>query len=140
MQSYILMLQTDADDKEITELVLTNIELIMPVKFLENPDELNAFTLLHGKPSLILINENTNRIGIEIIKRLKNNPSFRDIPLIILKENTIPQYVNNCYRAGASTVITKPSTVELTNKKIETFFTYWFKVAELPAYTEGPAS
>ncbi|HEV8284342.1 MAG TPA: hypothetical protein VGQ09_08525 [Chitinophagaceae bacterium] len=136
MQSYVLMLQTDADDKEITESVLANIELTMPVKFLENIDELNTFILHHGKPVLILINENTKRIGIEIVKHLKKDSSLKDIPLVILKENTIPEYVNNCYREGANTVITKPSTIELTNKKIQLFFAYWFKVAELPVNTE----
>jgi CheY-like chemotaxis protein len=136
MQSYILMLQTDADDRDITETVLAGIELSMPVKFLESFDDLKSFLLLHGIPALVLINENARYISIEIVKHLKTDHAFKHIPLIILTENTLPKYLNDCYRAGAGTVITKPSTIELTKKKIEIFFAYWLKVAELPTDAE----
>lgn len=136
MQSYVLMLQTDIDDKELTESVLLGIDLPLAVKFLENVDELPAFTDEYGKPVLILINENTKCTGIEVVKQLKNDPSYNYIPLIILKENTLAKYVSDCYQAGANSVITKPSSVELTQKKIEAFFTYWFTVADLPQQTE----
>lgn len=136
MQPYVLMLQTDTDDKEITELVLANIELPMRVEFLDNEDKLGDFFLSIGKPALILINENTRRIGVEVVKRFKNDSALRHIPLVVLKEHTIPEYIDECYEAGASTVITKPSSIGLTFKKIETFFAYWFQVAELPARKE----
>ena len=132
MQSYVLMLQTDVDDRDITEAMLSGIDLVIPVKFLDNMDELASFVTEQGQPALILISENEKHTGIEIIRRLKNNSFYKHIPLVILAERSLSEYVKECYAAGASTVIIKPSTLELTKKKIENFFDYWFKVAELP--------
>lgn len=135
MAPYVLMLQTDVDDTELTQWALSGLQLALPVKFLDSLDEFEGFIELNGKPSLILLNENAKNTGIQIIRRLKTGQNYSDIPLVLLKENTLPAYINACYKAGASTVITKPSSLELTKKKIESFFYYWFDVAELPSFT-----
>jgi CheY-like chemotaxis protein len=135
MQSYVLMLQTDVDDRDITEAMLSGIDLVIPVKFLDNMDKLASFVTEQGQPALILISENERHAGIEIIKRLKNNSFYKHIPLVILAEKSLSEYIKECYAAGAASFIIKPSTVELTKKKIENFFTYWFQVAELPKGT-----
>jgi len=132
MQSYVLMLQTDVDDRDITEAMVSGIDFVIPVKFLDNVDELTSFVTEQGPPSLILISENEKHTGREIVTRLKKDSSYKHIPLVILGEKALGDYVKECYAAGVNTFIVKPSTVELTRRKIENFFTYWFKVAELP--------
>ena len=126
------MLQTDPDDRLITEDVLAEIKVDIPVKFLYHFDEIASFVSLEGLPSLILINEGGLFDAADIIQKLKNNTVYHSIPAIILTERTMDDDVIEYYNAGASTVITKPSTVELTKKKIQIFFTYWLNVAELP--------
>lgn len=133
MQSYVLMLQTDADDRDLTETILNEISLSIPIRFLDNINELDAFNLTEGLPALILISDSSkDYTAIELLKKIKLNVHYKHIPLVILGENTLPDYIKDCYAAGASSFIIKPSTIELTKKKIEAFFTYWFKVAELP--------
>ena len=132
MQSYVLMLQTDADDRDIIDAMFDEIDLAIPVKFLDGIDELSSFVNAEGSPGLILISENAKHTGLEIVRRLKKNPSYKHIPLVILAERSLDVYVKECYAAGVNTFIVKPSTIELTKKKIEVFFTYWFNVAELP--------
>jgi response regulator RpfG family c-di-GMP phosphodiesterase len=133
MQSYVLMMQTDEDDRDITESILSGIELAMPVKFIDSIHDFEVLAVAEGIPVLILINESSARhASIEIVKRLKNNPVYRHIPLVILAERSLVDYIKEYYAAGASTFIVKPSTIELTRKKIEGFFTYWFQIAELP--------
>jgi len=133
MQSYILMLQTDADDRELTEAILDEISLKITVRFLDNIDELDALTTTEGLPALMLISDGSkDHTAMELLKKLRPDVQYKHIPLVILGENTLPNYIKDCYAAGASSFIIKPSTIELTKKKIGAFFTYWFKVAELP--------
>jgi DNA-binding response OmpR family regulator len=132
MQPYTLMLQTDPDDRLITEDVLSEIHVDIPVKFLYHFDEIASFVSLEGPPSLVIINEGGLIDAVDILRRLKNNKVYHSIPAVILTERTMEDDVIEYYKAGASTVITKPSTVELTQKKIQIFFTYWLNVAELP--------
>jgi CheY-like chemotaxis protein len=136
MQPYILMLQTDPDDRFITEEALAEVDISLPVKFVDSFDEFTSFTLLNGKPSLVLISEaNTKYTSLDIVKKLRAENAYSYTPLIILTERPLAAYVSECYGAGANTVITKPSTIELTRKKVQTFFSYWLKVAELPRQT-----
>lgn len=136
MKSYVLMLQTDADDQNITELILSDIQMKMPVKFVEQFDDLETFIAGEGNPALVLISENNRKFkAIDIVKQLKGNILYNHIPVVILAEQTPVEYIKDCYAAGVNTFIIKPSTVEQTRKKIEGFFTYWLKIAELPAET-----
>jgi len=134
MKSYVLMLQTDADDRNITELILSDIHLTIPVKFVADIDDFESFITVEGRPALIIISESNKKFkAVEIVKQLKSNPAYSHIPMVILAEQSPDEYIKESYAAGASTFITKPSTVELTKKKIEGFFTYWLNIAELPA-------
>ncbi len=128
--SYVLMLQTDADDREITESALAEMEFSVPVKFLNNIEELDLFTA-EERPAVILLSDSARGMAVQLVKELKADPEYGHIPVVVLGERSMDSYVKDCYRAGANTFITKPSTHEQTKKKIEAFFTYWFEVAEL---------
>ena len=132
MQPYILMLQTDPDDRLITEEILREMNTEIPVEFLFEFEKFVPFVSNHGKPLLILISERRGYRSIEILRQLKADADFSAIPCVILTEMSLRDDVIEYYSAGAVTVITKPSTLELTKKKIQTFFTYWVQVAELP--------
>jgi hypothetical protein len=53
------------------------------------------------------------------------------VPVVVLGEVSGDDHIKEWYRAGANTFIVKPSTVAATQKKIKTFFEYWFEVAEV---------
>ena len=66
------MLQTDADDRNITELILSDIHLTIPVKFVADIDDFESFIAVEGKPGLILISESNKKFkAVEIVKQLK---------------------------------------------------------------------
>ena len=130
MQSYVLMIQTDADDILITESALTEIGTGIPVKFIASLEEMEPVVATTGKPAVILLNDRgTLNRGIHLLKKIRSSESYTHIPIVILGEYTTEDYIHEIYRAGANTYIIKPSTVSETRKKIETFFTYWFEVA-----------
>jgi len=81
---------------------------------------------------LILIDYNsTPDDGIEVLKKLKSNNAYNDIPVVILSDSDHPRYKNECYQNGASSFIKKPATAVATNKKIASFFNYWLTVVEV---------
>ena len=132
MSSYVLMLQADPDDQYITESALAEINPSLAIKYLQNAEEMQEYIATVGQPALILLNDiGTITEKGQTLKKLKANPAYGHIPVVVLGERSSPDYVKECYRAGASTFITKPSSVNATRKKIEMFFSYWFEVAEV---------
>ena len=69
--------------------------------------------------------------GIEMLKKLKSNDIYQEIPVVILSDNNFSHYRSKCYQLGAASFIKKPETHQATQQKIETFFKYWFEVAEV---------
>ena len=132
MHSYVLMLQTDDEDRFITESTLSEMEYAVPLKFLNETGKLDEYVGQHGLPSLILLNDSGSILQKgQLLRQLKSNPAYGHIPIVVLGEKSTDEYIRQSYRAGASSYITKPSSIKETKKKIGMFFSYWFDVAEV---------
>jgi CheY-like chemotaxis protein len=132
MNKFVIMLEEDSDDRYLTQEVLSDLNIDIPVKFFSNSIDFFSFLSVSDKPALILVDYNSNPDnGIEVLKKIKTAATYNDIPVVILSDSDHPRYRNECYRHGASSFIKKPDTVEATNKKIASFFNYWFDVVEV---------
>jgi CheY-like chemotaxis protein len=132
MNRFVLMLEGDGDDRYITEQTLSELDISVSMQFSSNSAEFFTFLSEERKPALILINYNSvPENGIQVLKRLKENPNYNDIPVVILSDSNLDKYRNECYRYGASSFIKKPDTAKATNQKIASFFNYWFNVVEV---------
>ena len=47
--------------------------------------------------------------GIEVLRRMKENPELRKIPVVMLTTTDDPEEIRRCYEAGCSFYIVKPS-------------------------------
>jgi two-component system, response regulator len=131
-QPYVLMLESDHDDRYITEHTLSELGYNYQVKFLTFGREVISHLSSERKPFVILLDDNPyGGSGIEVLETLKSNPDYKHIPVVMVTEMGTPDHIAECYRKGANTVIRKPSTLEGTKEKIGTFFKYWFEVAEM---------
>jgi CheY-like chemotaxis protein len=129
-ERYILMLEDDHDDRYFTSAVMSDLNITVPVKFLSNTEDLFP-TLEKAVPLLIVMDVNLHpETGLEALKKIRNHTSFQHIPVVIIGETTNPDFVTQCYRYGANTYATKPTTIEGTKNKIGLFFKYWLEVAE----------
>lgn len=132
MQSYVLMLQADADDRYITESAIAEAGYDFSMKFIDHIDELDSFIAKEGVPALILLSASSLiQKGYSVVRHLKSHPLCAHIPVVALGEVSADDHIKEWYRAGANTFIIKPSTLADTQKKIKTFFEYWFNVAEV---------
>src|SRR5438105_12085275 len=112
MQPYVLMLQTDPDDRYITESTMDEISNNIPVQFISSLNEMDNAILEFGLPVVILVNDQGSaQQGPVIVKKLKLNSLYSHIPVVLLGEVTTSEYIQECYRAGANTFIIKHSTI-----------------------------
>ena len=89
------------------------------VKTAENADE--AFRrLAEEKPDLILMDVNLPGMnGLQAMKRLRNTPETRLIPIIALTSNSTPQNIEAGLNAGFDGYLTKPIVVSELMKAIQ---------------------
>src|SRR5688572_28062278 len=82
----ILLIEDDADDAELTIHALKKHNLATPIVHIDDGEK--ALEFLFGqaqKPSLILLDLKMPRVdGIQILRKLKNDPDRRNIPVVAL--------------------------------------------------------
>ena len=77
-------------------------------------------------PNLILADLNLPRLnGLEFLKRMKQDPILRHIPIVILTTSEDPSDRLNCYEHQCAGYLVKPIDPDLYTKKIEAFLNYW---------------
>jgi len=129
MNGYILMLEDDHDDRYFTESTMAEIGLDIPIEFeLFSKDLLVNISL--NNPRLIILGYHTHA-GVAILQKIRAVDSLKKIPVVVLCEDISSSQIQDYYKAGANSVIKKPSTVNGTREKIQTFFSYWLHVAEI---------
>lgn len=127
-----MMLEEDASDRELSQAYFK--EYGLSAHFLGKSNEVIPYLAPmkpSQRPSVILLSmKAVPDTGLEILKKLKADPELKQIPVVMLGENTLPDRIAACYEAGANTFINKPFSDKLTDRKIRIFLSYWFEVAE----------
>jgi CheY-like chemotaxis protein len=130
MQRFIMMLEDDPDDRFLTRNVMEALGLSIPVQFYTDSNDLLQALNHTDLPALILLDYNsTPENAVAVCRRLKQDAATKEIPVIILSESELKEYKEAAYAAGANSFITKPSSMEETQRKIAGFFHYWLDVA-----------
>jgi len=109
-----------------------NLKLVRDILLYQNFEILVA---PDGKSALEKVSENFNKInlilmdlklpdvsGLDVIKKIKNNPEHNNIPIIVVSAHAMETDINKCIEAGCADYITKPINVQEFIKKITGFF------------------
>lgn len=103
--------------KDVLEHVLPNVQL--SVSKLGIPGVRLA---LNVKPQLILLDlDLPDLYGGEVLSKLKLNPMTKDIPVIIVSADTIPEKIDHLLKSGASDYLVKPLDIKLFVQTIERY-------------------
>ncbi|MFL5811043.1 MAG: response regulator [Flavisolibacter sp.] len=116
----ILVVDDDADDREIIkDAFMAAIEELEYV-FLENGDKLLEYldnNIEKDEPSLVLLDLNMpGKDGRESLKEIKCNKRFHHLPIIVFTTSSSQRDRLMAYDLGANCFITKPDTF---NKLVE---------------------
>lgn len=102
------------DDSRATRLILKKIleELKFEVRMAEDGGELlNALT--EETPDLCLIDWNMPGMnGTEVIRAMQRHPEWREIPAILVTDETLQERIDSALEAGARAHLGKPFKVE----------------------------
>ena len=116
---FILIGEDDMDDEDLLKEIFTSIDDSLSLIFVNNGRKL-VVTLEQMKneclPFLILLDYNMPEMnGAEILKQMKQNPRYKNIPKIIWSTSGSETYKKLCINSGADDYIIKPSSInELT--------------------------
>ncbi len=128
----VLMIEDDMDDRYITQTYFADFGSSIALRFLNGHENVVQYLEDLDRselPELIVLDP--GKRGNDTLQQLKGHTRFREIPVVVVSEITHPATVKEAYRLGANSFIQKPSTLDLTKEKIETFAKYWLEVVEL---------
>ena len=86
------------------------------------------------RPSVILLDLNLPGIdGRDILDRLKQDNSFKEIPIVVFTTSSNPKDIELCYQKGANGYLVKPMDAQELRKTIQAFVDYWLEANMPPA-------
>jgi CheY-like chemotaxis protein len=139
----ILMVDDDPDDHFLARDTLESLRLPVTLQEAGDGEELLDYLFQRGRftdrasaprPDVILLDLSMPGMdGKEALARIRSMPELQEMPVIIFTTSVDLQDVNECYRLGANSYVTKPASLEDWESVMSTLYTYWLKTAELPS-------
>jgi two-component system response regulator len=83
------------------------------------------------KPKLILLDLKMPKVsGMQVLKKVKSDPDFNSIPIVILTSSREDPDVKKCYSLGANSYIVKPVDSNNFFNAIKEIGMYWMILSE----------
>ena len=121
----IVLVDDDADDRQIFEEILHEIDPETDVVTAENGLEMVALLdKMPGEhlPEMIILDQNMPKMtGKESLIFLKESPRYRGIPTIVYSTYQVKDFYQECLELGAQDVVAKPDTMQAYREMIEQF-------------------
>jgi two-component system, chemotaxis family, response regulator Rcp1 len=84
-------------------------------------------------PELVLLDINLPKLnGPELIEKLRSDPRWRSLPIVIFSTSDAQSDIIRCYKVGASAYLVKPNTAKDFISELRSFVGFWFNTAMLP--------
>lgn len=138
----ILLADDDEEDRMFIQDALEESRLLNDLYCVEDGEELMDYLHRRGayappveapRPGLILLDLNMPRKdGREALAEIKQAPSLRQIPIIVLTTSKAEEDLFRSYDLGVNSFITKPVTFEGLVEVMRTIGRYWIEIVELP--------
>ena len=85
------------------------------------------------RPHLIILDLKLPKVdGLDVLRRLKEDPELKEIPVVILTSSERPEDIASSYRLGANSYVTKPTTAGAFRDGLEQVRRYWTELSTLP--------
>ncbi len=86
------------------------------------------------RPDLIMLDLNLpKKDGREVLRELKNDPSLKLIPIIVLTTSRADKDILQSYELNANCYITKPVDFQQFIEVVKTIESFWLSVVTLPS-------
>jgi CheY-like chemotaxis protein len=134
----LLVVEDSNDDFKMLQRLMQRMEVRNPIIRCVNGDEALDFLYQEGsykdteevpKPSVILLDLNLPGIdGRDVLERLKQDGSLKEIPIVVFTTSSSPKDVEFCYQKGANGYLVKPMNADELQRTVQAFVDYWLEV------------
>lgn len=138
----ILVADNNRATREMIHRLFPDHPSARALRFMENGSQLleyleknnpDTYPIINPLPGIILINQDTNaQKEKEVIRKIKSDPRWRSIPVIVLAGLADQEEARKAYLIGVNSYIVKPACPAEINKMFTTLFRYWLEMAKAP--------
>lgn len=137
----ILLVEDNPDDEALTLRAFKKSAVALPIHVAR--DGVEALDYLFGSgvyateqpalPEIVLLDLNLPKLdGLEVLRRLRDNPRTEMLPVIILTSSKEEQDLVQGYRLGANSYVRKPVDFAQFVEAVRQLGLYWFGLNESP--------
>jgi CheY-like chemotaxis protein len=135
----ILLVEDSPGDVRLTREALKDAKVHINLHIAADGVEATAFLNREGeyaevpRPDLILLDLNLPRKnGRQVLEEIKESPSLKSIPVVILTTSASDEDVLRSYQLHANCYITKPVDLDGFLKVIKSIDNFWLSIVKLP--------
>jgi CheY-like chemotaxis protein len=126
----ILLVEDNPVDIDLTLRAFKMRKLVNPIIIARDGEEalawIDKWTDGEPLPIVILLDLKLPKVhGLDVLKKLKTNPNFKKIPIVILTTSADNSDVKTAYELGANSYIVKPVNFEKFIEVVEKIEVYW---------------
>ncbi|MBL7768627.1 MAG: response regulator [Flavipsychrobacter sp.] len=136
---HILLVEDNEGDIILTREALREISAVKDISVVKDGREAIHFLFKTGShenapvPDLVLLDINLPKVdGKEVLKTIKQDPSLRKLPVIVLTTSASEKDIIDAYTHYANCYITKPVDYSSFMKVIQSVESFWMQTAQLP--------
>ena len=136
----ILVVEDNPDHRELTVMALR--ECCDASRIATASDGEEALEYLFGRgahdgrdtrkqPRLVILDMKLMRLhGLDVLKAMRANPLTQSVPVVMLSSSTEKPELDNCYEAGANSVVRKSLDYDELQRKMRQVYDFWLQVNE----------
>jgi two-component system response regulator len=142
----ILIVEDTPQDLELTLRALRKAKLSNRIQVARDGTEAIEFIFCEGAyadrkiedgPKVILLDLKLPKVdGIEVLRRIKNDPRTNAIPVVVLTSSKEQRDVVESYRLGVNSYIVKPVNFEGFSSAVQELGMYWLLLNQPPKIAE----
>lgn len=142
----ILLVEDDPNDVELTLYTLREHKLANRISVARDGVEALEFVFRTGRydargdeqPKVVLLDLKLPLLdGLEVLRRIKQDPRTRPIPVVVLTSSREEKDVVESYQLGVNSYIVKPVNFEKFVETVRSLGLYWLLLNEPPPEPVG---
>ena len=141
-QAVILLVEDRADDILLVRKAFERGAINHPLQVVRDGEEAMRYLAGEGRysnrdeyplPDLILVDLKMPRVdGFELVKWIRRQPGFSNIPIVVLTSSDAIRDVNRAYALGANSFLVKPLDFDNFVETAKTLKKYWLNMNQPP--------
>jgi two-component system, chemotaxis family, response regulator Rcp1 len=135
----VLLVEDSAGDVRLTREAFRDAKVHINLHVASDGAEAMAFLRREGKhanaprPDLVLLDLNLpKKDGREVLEEVKQSPTLKSIPIVILTTSASEADILRSYRLHANCYITKPVDLDGFLQVVKSIDSFWLSVVKLP--------